>query len=224
MGKVRIPILEGGADFGQRFLTKNLRSLSMVEQRLLQTIFQSSLDYNAMRIADTTVGSQGRPYTLGNTIRVPPGGTLDLRTLVHESTHVWQYQTKGTGYISDSAWHQIMDASAYEVKIVPHQSFSSYSAENQAVIVEAYYVDSLTSPKAPATEGTYDPSKTTTVPSGWSLIPEVLKMLTEIRSARPIDADARAQDTWQPLVPDNRLPDNPDLRPSPTVPLFRYNW
>jgi len=112
MGKVRFPIVEGDADFGQRLLTKNIRALSMTEQFLLHPIFQSSLDYYSIRIADTTVGAKGRPYTLGNTIRVPPGSTLDNRTLVHECTHVWQYQTKGTGYISDSAWHQIMHGSA----------------------------------------------------------------------------------------------------------------
>jgi len=225
MGKVRFPVIEGGADLGQRLLTKNIRSLSMTEQHLLFGIFQSSLDYSSIRVADTVVGTKGRPYTLGNTIRVPPGSTLDFRTLVHECTHVWQYQTKGTGYISDSAWHQIMDKSAYQVKIEPRKSFSSYSAENQAVIIEAYYVDSLTNPKAPVADPTYDPSVTSTVPSGWSLNPDVIRMLAEVRCARPMSDDARARDTWGPL-PDVKVPGSPndDTTLSPTVPLFRYQW
>jgi hypothetical protein len=195
----------------------------MSQEMLLRTVFQGSLNYDSMRIADTTVGSGGRAYTLGNTIRIPPGGFLNNRTLVHESTHVWQYQTKGTGYISDSAWHKMMDKSAYEVKIVAGQAFNSYTAENQAVIIEAYYVDSLTCPKTPATESSYDPSKTATVPSGWSLLPDVLRMLTEVRSARALPDDARARDTWGPL-PDPGVPGNDDLKLSPTVPLFRYQW
>jgi hypothetical protein len=78
--------------------------------------------------------------------------------------HVWQYQNRGTGYISNSIWHQATEPAAYEVTIVPNQSIYRYTAEHQAVIVEAYYVDLQAVPTAPATQFKYDPSTTVNPP------------------------------------------------------------
>ena len=65
-------------------------------------VFGMSINLDRIRLTQTNVAVNGRAYTLGNTIRFPMGATVDLRTLVHESTHVWQFQTKGAGYLSDS--------------------------------------------------------------------------------------------------------------------------
>jgi len=92
------------------------------------------------------------PTTLGNTIRVPPSYTMPDHVLIHELTHIWQYQTMGSAYISDSLLHQAAAtvssfvrsgsadrSGAYTYVIVPGQSFYDYTAEQQASIVENYF-------------------------------------------------------------------------------------
>ena len=192
---------------------------------MLRGIFEQSVDYSQIRIAQTPVGSQGRAYTLGNTIRVPPGSNFNSRTLVHECMHVWQYQNRGTGYISNSIWHQATEPAAYEVTIVPNQSIYRYTAEHQAVIVEAYYVDLQAVPTAPATQFKYDPSTTVNPPLGWSLLPDVIRILREIRSARPMTAAARYNERLGPQPnPFNIGPTNNDRTPSPIVPILRWDF
>ena len=220
--EVRSPLVEGLLDLGQGVLTSNGRALSMREVALVRNIFQSSMNYGPIRVADTAVGAQGRPYTFGYTIRVPGGGAISDRTLAHECTHVWQYQTQGTRYLSNSAFHQIMDRSAYNVVLVPGQAFSRYTAENQAVIIEAYYVDSLRSPTAPGTVTTYDPSVSADVPVGWSRLPDVVNCLRQLRAARPMTAIERYEERLGPQP----LPGMPDSnRPNPQiVPFLRIDF
>jgi hypothetical protein len=90
-------------------------------------------------------------------------------------THVWQYQTRGTRYISDSAVHQTFQGlDVYQVDIVPGQAFDKYAAEQQAVIVERYYLD---------------------YPDGWRDDPNVVKMIDEVKKARPLAASKSDQET-----------------------------
>jgi hypothetical protein len=73
---------------------------------------------------------------------------VDYRTLIHELTHIWQYQTMGTSYISDSVYHQVAASvgsgsrnAAYDVteEDLRAKTLTSLPAEKQAVIVENYY-------------------------------------------------------------------------------------
>ena len=90
-------------------------------------------------------------------------------------THVWQYQTQGSRYISDSALHQALQGlDAYNVDLVPAQSFDKYAAEQQAVIVERYYLDF----------------------TGWRSNSDVVRMIAEVRKARPLAANKSEQETW----------------------------
>ena len=77
-------------------------------------------------------------------------GSIDRRTLIHELTHVWQYQTKGTRYISDSILHQVGAAiatgsrnAAYIVTAddLRARSIHDLPAEKQAVVVETFFAD-----------------------------------------------------------------------------------
>jgi hypothetical protein len=77
-------------------------------------------------------------------------GSIDHQTLIHELMHIWQYQTMGTQYISDSIWHQVgaavatgSRAAAYEVTDADMRtrSLSALPAEKQAVIVETYFAN-----------------------------------------------------------------------------------
>jgi hypothetical protein len=221
--RVRSPLVEGLAVLGQRAFTGSLRNLTTIEELLLRSIFKDSVDYEEIQIGTTNIGVGGRPYTLANTIRIPPGADFNTRTLVHETTHVWQYQTKGSGYISDSLWHQAIDKSAYNVTLVANQCLSGYTAEQQAVIVEAYYVDQQAKPKSPASVSSYDPSQTYDPPLGWSLLPDVVRMISELQRTRPISDQARLEDRlFGPGGMPKEIPGGPKL--DHVVPILRIEF
>jgi len=140
--RLRVPVLESLLEAAQGAFAGNPRKLVPEERRLLLSIFGLSINLDAVNLAPTNLGVQGRPYTLGNTIRIPAHTPFRTNVLVHEMTHVWQYQTKGTGYLSDSVFHQLVSGQgAYDVTLVPGQSIDDYAAEQQAMIVEKYYED-----------------------------------------------------------------------------------
>lgn len=213
MGKVRlrVPLLEAGAVLAQKAFTYDARPLNADEKKLLLSIFGASLNLDAVSLAFTDLAVDGRAYTLGNTIRVPeqmPKGThFRVADLVHEMTHVWQYQTRGTSYISDSIFHQMTAGkAAYEVNLVTGQSFYDYSAEQQAVIVERYYKNA---------------------PSGWRQNADVVRMIEEIGKARPLSSTGISQETWfgpNSPAPSDKLGPGPASDQPRTVPLLRIEF
>lgn len=153
-------------------LASSERALTPEERALLTGVFGESIDLDAVRIVETRIANS--PTTLGNTIRVRPGMDLDAVTLVHEAAHVWQFQTRGTAYVSDSAYHQGMAllktgsrGAAYDVEIVPGQSIFDYTAEQQAMIIEYAFAS-----------------------AEWREHPEVARMLEEVRAERPLSWEA----------------------------------
>lgn len=75
---------------------------------------------------------------------------MDPVTLIHELAHVWQYQTKGPAYISDSAWHQVSAVlatgsrrAAYDLTEADlnAESIHHLPAEKQAVIIECWFAN-----------------------------------------------------------------------------------
>jgi hypothetical protein len=217
------PLVEGFLVLGQKTLTNTVRNLSVTEKLLLRNIFKDSINYDKVQIATTNVGAEGRPYTFANTIRIPPHTDFNTQTLVHEATHVWQYQTKGSGYISDSAWHQLVDKSAYSVTLIPRQSLSAYTAEQQAVIVEGYYVDQQANPVSPAKATTYDRSQVDAPPLGWSLLLDVVRMIAELQRTRPISDQAKYEERlFGPGGVPKQLPGSPNI--DPVVPILRIEF
>ena len=221
--KVRSPLVEGLVVFGQNALTNTVRSLTVVEETLLRNVFRGSIHYDEIQIATTSLGAQGRPYTFANTIRIPSHTDFTSRTLVHETTHIWQYQTKGSGYLSDSGWHQLTEKSAYSVTIIPERPFSDYTAEQQAVIVESYYADQQARPEKPATETSYDPSQVFSPPLGWSLLPDVLRMIGELQRAHPISDQAKYEER---IFGPSGVPkdDTGGPKMDPIVPILRIEF
>jgi hypothetical protein len=205
--RLRIPLLESLAVAGQSTFADPGRALTPSEREMLMQIFGPSVNLAVIRIAMTGIGVQGRPYTLGNTIRIPRGTSFDARTLVHEVAHVWQYQTKGTSYISDSVLHQITSGdAAYDVQIVPGRSISDYAAEQQAVIIERYYAND---------------------PAGWRENPDVVRIMREVRRAQQLSDEEIQRETWhgpaqQPRV--DMFQGSGADRPAQTVPLFRLEF
>lgn len=206
--RVRVPLVEAGLDIAQRAFTFGSRSLNPDEKKLLLGIFGPSINLDAVELAYTNIAKDGRAYTLGNTIHIPEhmpkGATFDASTLVHEMTHVWQYQTRGTGYLSDSIFHQLTQGNAaYDLELVPGKSFYDYTAEQEAMIVQKYYDDS---------------------PPGWRQNRDVVVMIGQIQQARPLSDTQAQQERW--FGPNVGMPDNP-IGGEPrltTVPLIRIEF
>jgi len=123
------------------------RSLTPDEVRLARSVFGDSIDYSRVKLIPTGVLEY---RTVANTIRVPEDFTIGdkymAQTLIHEMTHVWQYQHGGTSYISVSLATQIAGTirtgsrnAAYDYRITPGASFFDFTPEQQGLIVENYF-------------------------------------------------------------------------------------
>lgn len=138
------------------------RRLTAREEALARTVFGNSIDYSRVRILTTGVAPGTTP---GNTIRLPANfsiedyrGTSDPSTgerplnqehaqlLIHEMTHVWQFQHSGPGYVTTSLGQQIAASItrgnrnfAYAYTLQSGDSFFDFGPEQQAHIVENYY-------------------------------------------------------------------------------------
>ncbi len=123
------------------------RPLLSSEIALARPIFGNTIDYSKVRLIPTSVAEF---TTVGNNIRVSSNFTISVpffaETLIHELTHVWQYQHSGTSYISVSLAAQIAASLktpsrnfAYDYQIAPDKSFFSYLPEQQGLIVQNYF-------------------------------------------------------------------------------------
>jgi len=135
----------------------------------VKEVFGDKIDYSKVKIItgkDMTLWgkiltSGGAALTWGNTIYFPnknpdgskcdgEGGTCyDFNSLqgkewlTHEMTHVYQYQKSGWGYVPKSVWEQITkgkDAYNYDKDLSADKDFSKYGIEQQAVMVEDYFL------------------------------------------------------------------------------------
>jgi hypothetical protein len=123
------------------------RPLTPGEVALAKPVFGSSLNYSQVRIIKTSISAG---TTVGNVIRMHEDFDItnedDAQTLIHELTHVWQYQHTGTDYISVSLQAQITAAiktgnrnNAYDYKPEDSKTFFDYMPEQQGFIVENYF-------------------------------------------------------------------------------------
>jgi hypothetical protein len=125
------------------------RKLSSQEIELIKSIFGESVDTARIRIVEASIANA--PTTLGNQIRVRPGYSFGSEegqsTLIHETAHVWQYQTQGTRYITCAIYHQVKadiktgtrNAAYMNYKLNSRSKISNFPAEEQAQIIQDYY-------------------------------------------------------------------------------------
>jgi hypothetical protein len=113
------------------------RALTSREICLLKKVFHDSLSIYDIRLV---VGRAGlfdvndRPFTLANTIymKSTPAGDWDA-ILVHEATHVWQYQHMGSRYASDALAAQArLGAAAYDWRLCRPKAWKDFNLEAQA--------------------------------------------------------------------------------------------
>jgi len=145
------------------------RPLLRNEEDLVRQVFQDSVDYSRVRIIITDIAGG---TTVGNNIRLPNEFSMSnsywREVLVHEMTHVWQYQHSGSGYITTSLFQQLYAGIttgsrnfAYAYTIDATKSFFDYYPEQQALIVENYFSmlrdrNGITGLSATATSQYYD--------------------------------------------------------------------
>jgi len=142
------PALEWAAIQASAVTTPGGRPLYVWELDTIQDIFQNGVDASRIRIVETSI--LNAPTTLAGQIRVPHGWSFqgdNKPVLVHEVTHVWQYQTRGTGYITDSVYHNASGQIATGNRNVAYMNYqlqrdsslTDFTAEEQATIVADYY-------------------------------------------------------------------------------------
>lgn len=108
----RIILVAGRAvSWGQTVLgVERERALKSDERAALERVFRKSVALYNVRVVEGKAGVfsvNSDPFTLGNKIYMKdtsPGAWL--KTLVHECTHVWQYEHLGARYTSDALWAQ----------------------------------------------------------------------------------------------------------------------
>jgi hypothetical protein len=122
------------------------RDLNEEEQKIANSIFDDQLNYEKIRI------NQGGPLTwiypavtIGYVISFPNesydfNNTRDQALLLHELTHVWQYENIGWIYALRSLYEEISQKDAYVVHYNETKDFLDYDLEEQAEIVAEYFL------------------------------------------------------------------------------------
>jgi Subtilase family len=131
------------------------RSLTPDEIKLAKSVFGNSINYRLVKLdeAAKTVDwakqlkgfNAPRPFTTFHTIN--SWGKLEKETLIHELTHIWQYEHGGAKYIPE-ALAVNGKSSGYDYKGVSNlrklqaarKGMSSFNPEQQAKIVEEYFL------------------------------------------------------------------------------------
>ncbi len=136
-------------------LTKfNTRKLTPQEVQVAKSVFGDSINYDLVRIDESARsvaaakeianGESYRPFTTFHTINT--WGAIENSKLIHELTHVWQYEQDGAIYIAEALAAQHSDEKyAYggiaelEKRLAQGEGLTSFNREQQGKLVEHYY-------------------------------------------------------------------------------------
>jgi len=128
------------------FVQAKERKLTEDEIKLLKRVFRKSIAYYNVRLIEGRAGLyslNSRPFTLGNTIYLKDRDvSSEPELLVHECTHVWQYQNLGARYSSDAIYAQwfVDDEYSWEVEIGRgNERWVDFNKEAQASFLEDIY-------------------------------------------------------------------------------------
>lgn len=149
------PFYNRTTSLGEKIETQSHRSMTEWEIREAQRVFGNSINYAKVTIAEGSISAKigsagGYARTVGNTIYFPPGGSRNMAFIIHELTHVWQYQTTGWTYAPKAIWAQMTEGYNYVEKgKTPEQSLMDasvagktlydYNKEQQGDILRDYY-------------------------------------------------------------------------------------
>jgi len=123
------------------------RKLTPREIHLLRKVFGDSIAYYNIRLVQGRSGLFGlnpRPFALGNTIYLKDrDASREPDLLVHEATHVWQYQRVGARYTSDALGAQFLldDAYSWEKEVGRGKDlWARFNMEAQASFLQDAYI------------------------------------------------------------------------------------
>ena len=233
---VTSPALEWSAIYLSQLTSPVGRSLYTWEADIIDDVYQGSVDHARVRIVETSV--LNAPTTLGNHIRVSNGWSFDGRhkpVLVHEFGHIWQYQNRGTNYITCSVYHNASgqigtgnrNVAYMNYQLSKESAFDDFSAEEQATIIGDYY--ELTRLYAdPANLPAYDNG----VMPAWVGVrgrdlAHYERLMRTVRAARPRDDRQIYQEGLmgqQPGFDPFRDITPPDRQLAPTMPLLQFRF
>jgi hypothetical protein len=190
--ELRLPTLEVFAAMRGDLLSAQGRPLTETEIKLALPIFGASLRYEKVRVVVAAFANS--PTTLGNFVRVAKSGGIHTKqlsdaTLIHELTHVWQFQTRGMRYMSNSLCHQLAGMlsggsrnEAYRLQrsdVLRAGSIDKLPAEKQATLVEFWFDDRYFFEEEEEGDRGTPPVRVRDEPAAES-------MLEEVRQARPL--------------------------------------
>lgn len=124
----------------------NTRSIKDDERNAGVKVFGSTIPWHLVRIDESAVlgpASTKREYTSFHTINGWGGLTLD--TLIHELTHVWQYETAGAIYMPQAlhaqatAGYDYGDLQGLHAARASGRGILSFNREQQAQIVQDFF-------------------------------------------------------------------------------------
>lgn len=149
------PFVNTTSSTGPRVTTIHERALTEYEIRQARRVFKDALNYTKVTIADGSLTAQamsagGYARTVGNTVYFPTGASRSMALMIHELTHVWQYQKTGWTYAPAALWAQIAEGYSYAPSgKTPEQALQearqagktlySYNNEQQGDILADYF-------------------------------------------------------------------------------------
>jgi hypothetical protein len=153
--RVLIPLFDllGGPEAAQLMmhLMMKTRSLSTREVAAIASVLgPEAIEYEEVRVAQGGALSLvfrfngGRAFATWHTIHLPEGKQQDLSLLVHEATHVYQYEKLGSIYIGEALFAQRrLGRACYDYggpdALASGAAYDGFNREAQAQIAQDYY-------------------------------------------------------------------------------------
>lgn len=125
------------------------RPLTAAERKEAKRVFGASIDLSRVKVAVASVPADivnwlngNRPFTTMYIINFASGTRIDMGTLIHELTHVWQGVVAGPVYMVE-ALHSQFFGRGYQVTDADldaaNGKLAALEREQQAVVVERYW-------------------------------------------------------------------------------------
>ncbi len=125
------------------------RGLNAAERAEAEKIFGSSIDLNKVRLTDASFAAdlimwlnENRPFTTMYVINYKSGTNLNMATLIHELTHIWQAENSGGVYMLEALHSQFFGAGynlTDEDVRNANGKIENLEREQQAVLVEEFW-------------------------------------------------------------------------------------
>lgn len=133
--------------FLNRIFKPNTRRLTEREIALARSVFGDAIDYQKVRVDERShIGCRQYRFAYVGFYVVNAWGQLPDPILIHELTHVWQYQRLGSVYIPRALWAQRTAAGydyggteALSQALSQGKSLTDFNYEQQADIVADYF-------------------------------------------------------------------------------------